>query len=131
MSNQNDNCGAGIAVISFLAGAVMGAAIALLTAPRSGRETREMLSEYGDELREKARHLPEEVKCQAGHAVERSREMIEHGKELIEKGSKLAAQGKEYLDEKKQTLSAAIEAGKQAMTKEKEELNRALGGDQG
>ena len=124
--NRDDSCSAGIAVLSFLSGALVGAAIALLTAPKTGRETREMLAGYGEELRKKTEHLPEELRERAGTVVDRGKEMIEQGKNLIERGTELATQGKEYLDEKKRTLSAAIEAGKKAMEQEKEALNRAL-----
>jgi len=126
MTQHTENGNAGLTVLSFLAGAVTGAAIALLVAPKSGRETREMLSNYGEELQERLRHLPDEAREHAGDAVERGKAMIDQGKELIAKGSKLATQGKEYLDEKKRTLSAAIEAGKRAMAEEKESLDQAL-----
>jgi len=48
-----DDRGAGTSgvVLSFLLGALSGAALAILFAPRSGRETREML---GERLRETA-----------------------------------------------------------------------------
>lgn len=129
MTHHHENCNAGLTVLSFLAGALTGAAVALLVAPKSGRETRELLSSYGDELRERCRHLPEDAKEHAGGAVDRGKAMIEQGKELINKGSKLAAQGKDYLDDKKRALSAAIEAGKKAMAEEKESLDQALDKD--
>lgn len=125
MTHHQENCN-GLTVLSFLAGAITGAAVALLVAPKSGRETREMLAAYRDELQEKCRHLPEDIKEQTGSAVDRGKEMIEHGKELIEKGNKLAAQGKEYLDEKKRSLSVAIEAGRKAMAEEKAALEQTL-----
>ncbi|MFU8818138.1 MAG: YtxH domain-containing protein [Desulfurivibrio sp.] len=129
MTHHHENCNAGLTVLSFLAGALTGAAVALLVAPKSGRETRELLSSYGDELRERCRNLPEDAKEHAGGAVDRGKAMIEQGKELINKGSKLAAQGKDYLDDKKRALSAAIEAGKKAMAEEKESLDQALDKD--
>ena len=53
-----DNGGAGTATVllAFLVGAVAGAAVALLYAPASGRETREYL---GDKAREGARKASE------------------------------------------------------------------------
>ena len=126
MNNRNESCNAGVAVLSFLTGALVGAAVALLTAPKTGRETREMLVGYGEDLREKARHLPEELRERTGSAFEHGKELIERGKELIERGTEMAHQGKDYLEEKKRTLSAAIEAGKKAMEQEKEALSRTL-----
>lgn len=125
--SRDDCCNSGVAVLSFLAGTVVGAAIALLTAPKTGQETREMLVEYGSDLREKAGHWPEEVKSRGEDMLERSKEMIERGKELISRGSELAAQGKDFLDDKKKALSEAIEAGKEAMEQEREALARKLG----
>lgn len=123
MSHQ-ENCNtAGLTVLSFLAGALTGAAVAILVAPQSGRETREQLAGYGEEIRERCRHLPSDVKEQA---VERGKAMVNQGRELIESGNQLAGQGKEYLDTKKKSLGAAIEAGRQAMAQEKEALDKTL-----
>ena len=55
-------------LITLLVGAAAGAAIALLTAPRSGRETRQALQEWGREMRDKAVRLPHAVR----HASERA-----------------------------------------------------------
>lgn len=124
---SKDNCdNAGTTLLAFLAGTAVGAAIALLTAPKTGHETREMLADYGADLREKARSLPADFEGYKETALERSKEMIARGKELISRGTDLAAQGKEFLDEKKKTLSDAIEAGKIAMQEEREALTHKL-----
>ncbi len=124
---SRDNCDASsTAVLAFLAGTVVGAAIALLTAPKTGQETREMLADYGTELKERAKTLPDDFQEYKETAIERSKEMIAKGKELISRGTDLAAQGKEFLDEKKKTLSEAIEAGKIAMQEEREALAHKL-----
>lgn len=126
MSRDND-CNSGAVMLSFLAGTMVGAAVALLTAPRTGRETRELLADYGSELKTRAENLPENIKEYRETALDRGREMIERGKEMISRGSELAAQGKDFLDEKKRTLSEAIEAGKKAMEEEREVLAHKLG----
>jgi gas vesicle protein len=53
---DNDGTGTGTVLLAFLVGAVAGAAVALLYAPVSGRETREYL---GDKAREGARKATE------------------------------------------------------------------------
>ena len=53
MANNNDS-GAGI-LVAFVAGAVAGAALALLFAPATGEETRRNLGERARELRDRAR----------------------------------------------------------------------------
>lgn len=125
MSND-DRCNSGMAVLSFLAGAAVGAAVALLTTPKSGRETREMLAGYGAELKEKASHLPDEFRGYGESALDRGKELIEKGRELISRGTELAEHGKDFLDDKKQTLTEAIEAGRIAMAEEKEALSQKL-----
>ncbi len=62
---DNDGAGSGTILLAFLLGAAAGAAVALLYAPASGRETREFL---GEKAREGAR--------KAGEAARMGREMI-------------------------------------------------------
>ncbi|MFQ6758274.1 MAG: YtxH domain-containing protein [Deltaproteobacteria bacterium] len=124
---SRDDCdNSSTAVLAFLAGTVVGAAIALLTAPKTGQETREMLADYGAELKDRAKTLPDDFQEYKETAIERSKEMIAKGKELISRGTDLATQGKDFLDEKKRTLSEAIEAGKIAMQEEREALAHKL-----
>jgi len=94
------------AFLAFLLGGMTGAALALLYAPRSGRETREML---GDKLREGA---------------ERGREIKEQAKEkgraIIDEAGEYVERGREVVDDRKGRLAAAFEAGRQAFRDEKE-----------
>jgi gas vesicle protein len=78
----------------FLLGAAAGAAVALLLAPRSGRETREALSGKSTELAQKARDLATDAQGRAGEWIDRGREVFE---------------------EQTQRLRTAFEAGAQAM----------------
>ena len=57
-------------LIAFVAGSAAGAAIAYLTAPRSGKETREALQAWARDVRDKAGRIPHAVRpgCRAGHA---------------------------------------------------------------
>ena len=50
---KNDSLGCGAVLLAFLAGAVAGAAVALLFAPATGEETREYLGQRAREGREK------------------------------------------------------------------------------
>jgi gas vesicle protein len=81
----------------FLFGAVLGAAVAYLTAPRTGPETREMLAARGGDVAKRAQDLAGEAQTQAGEWLDKSREMFE---------------------EQTQRLVAAFEAGKDAMREE-------------
>jgi gas vesicle protein len=69
---KEQGAGAGSIFLAFILGAVSGAAVALLYAPASGRETREYLGEKAREGRERA-----------GKAAERGREIINQGRETL------------------------------------------------
>jgi gas vesicle protein len=67
-----DDGAAGSILLAFILGAVSGAAVALLYAPTSGRETREYLGE-------KAR----EGRARAAEAAEKGREAVKQGRETL------------------------------------------------
>jgi gas vesicle protein len=50
---KDDNLGGGAVLLAFVAGAVAGAAIALLFAPATGEETRDYIGQRAREGREK------------------------------------------------------------------------------
>ena len=68
----NEGANAGSVLVAFLVGALTGAAVALLYAPKSGRETR-------DYLGEKAR----EGRVRAADAAAKGREAVNQGRETI------------------------------------------------
>ncbi len=70
MSDEHGN--AGKVLTAFVIGAAAGAAVALLFAPQSGKETREFLGEKAREGREKAA----EAARQTREALARQRETI-------------------------------------------------------
>jgi gas vesicle protein len=123
MHHKEESCGSGVAVLSFLTGTAIGAALALLLAPRSGRETRELIAEYGSEFRDKA---VGEIRGRGEDVMDRGRDMIERGKDMVDRGTEMVNLGRDFIDEKKKTLSAAVEAGKEAMKREKETLSEAM-----
>jgi gas vesicle protein len=69
---DEEGSGAGNVLLAFLIGALGGAAVALLYAPKSGRETREYLGE-------KAR----EGRARAADAAAKGREAINQGRDTI------------------------------------------------
>lgn len=78
---ENDNAGK---LVWFIAGAAIGAAIALLYAPTTGKELREKITEKTEEGR--------------AALAERGRDVIDRGRELYEKGRKLADDAADMLD---------------------------------
>jgi len=108
MSSDERNAGTSGVVLSFLLGALSGAALAILFAPRSGRETREIL---GDKLRETAdrsRRLGEQA--------------LEKGHEAAEDASGYLERQRDALEKRRDRLAAAVEAGRQAYRDEKEKM---------
>ena len=67
-----DDSGAGSILLAFILGAVSGAAVALLYAPATGRETREYLGDRAAEARAKA-----------AEAAAKGREAIKEGRETL------------------------------------------------
>jgi len=70
--SRDEGAGAGSILLAFILGAVSGAAVALLYAPASGRETREYLGDKAEEARAKA-----------AEAAARGRDAITQGRDTI------------------------------------------------
>jgi len=71
---------------TFLRGALFGAGIALLFAPRSGRETRDMLSERGTELRDKATEIARDTRSRAETALHDARNKLDEKVKSVKEG---------------------------------------------
>ena len=83
----------------LILGAMIGATAALLLAPRSGEETRKLI---------------------ASKAREGADVITNRSKEVAGKTTEYVDRGKELLQQQRDQISAAIEAGKQAYKEEKE-----------
>lgn len=83
----------GNGVASFLVGLGIGAVVGILFAPQSGSETREILLSKADEGKEFVRNRAREAREQASEWVDR---------------------GKDVLNQQKEQVRSAVEAGKQA-----------------
>ena len=69
---NDESGGAGSILLAFILGAVSGAAVALLYAPQSGKETRDYLNERANEAR-----------VRAAEAAAKGREAINQGRETL------------------------------------------------
>jgi gas vesicle protein len=96
MSNESS---ASDKALYFMLGAMIGATTALLLAPRSGVETRKLIMS-------KAREGADVVSSRAKAVVGKTSEYVERGKELLQ--------------QQRDQLTAAFEAGKQAYREEKD-----------
>jgi len=88
----------GSKVSYFLVGLGIGALVGILFAPKSGEETREFLAQKAEEGKE--------------YAQKKARELRERAEDLVDRGKNVAARQKE-------SLSAAVEAGREAYQREK------------
>jgi gas vesicle protein len=108
MSSDERNTGTSGVALSFLLGALSGAALAILFAPRSGRETREILGEKLRETADRSRRLGEQA--------------LEKGREAAEDASGYLERQRDALEKRRDRLAAAVEAGRQAYRDEKEKM---------
>jgi len=82
--------------LAFIIGGVIGAALGVLYAPKSGKETRKDLQKLGNDVAGKVSDIGEEIK---------------------ETGRKVYEEGRENFLSKKDKISEALEAGKKAFEK--------------
>ncbi|HEV2352045.1 MAG TPA: YtxH domain-containing protein [Terriglobia bacterium] len=99
---MSDNNNGATNLLFFLAGASIGAVVALLYAPQSGKETREYIAERAEESRDYLKERGKEIREQAEDYVEKSKDLVAA---QVERGKDLVAKQKEQ-------LSAALEAVK-------------------
>ncbi len=90
MSDEK-GCGAGSCIVAFLVGGIVGAGLALLYAPVSGREAREKIGGLAGDLKKKAENWTGDVKSRV----------------------------ETFIDQEKAVVKAAYDAGREAMEKEK------------
>lgn len=83
--------GAGGLFVAFLAGGLIGAGLALLFAPVSGKEARQKIGDLAGDVRKKAEGMAGEVKGRV----------------------------ETFVNEEKSVIKAAYEAGREAMEKER------------
>lgn len=104
MSDDEKGLSAGTVFLSFLAGAAVGAGVALLLAPKTGPELREKIADLTEDAVDKIKEYAKEAQTKITDALE---------------------EGKDVVMEKKSILTSAIQAGKEAMEREKEKFQEA------
>lgn len=102
---------------AFLLGGLLGASIALLYAPKSGRETRKDISKTAKRVKNRAVDLVEDtvesINDFASDVKERASDLIERGVELSEGAKK--------------EIISTLEHSQRAIEKQKKRLVNALG----
>jgi gas vesicle protein len=100
-----------------LAGAILGAGVALLVAPQSGRETRRDISRYARKARRKVEGLAGEV---AESVADMADAVEEKAEELLDKGKDLAKESRE-------AVLSALEEGQERIGRQRDRLAKLLG----
>ena len=98
MADECRSAGLGSIFLSFMMGAAIGGGFALLTAPGSGKETRDKVRQLSDDLRDKIKEITDDAEA-------RIKELLEDGRDTIVG--------------KKEMLQSAFEAGKEALESER------------
>jgi gas vesicle protein len=93
---RSSDCGS--LFLAFVMGAAIGGGLALLAAPRSGRETRDKIREMADDVGDRIKSMTEEAETRIRHTID---------------------EGKETIKEKKDLIKSAVEAGKEALETER------------
>ena len=73
----------------FLAGAVIGAAVAILYAPKSGKETRQIIADTTQKGKEAVVDSSQSVVDAGRDMFERGRKLVEDAADLFDRGRKL------------------------------------------
>lgn len=73
----------------FLAGAVIGAAVAILYAPKSGRETRQFIADTTQKSKDAVVEGSQNVVDASRDLFDRGRKLVEDAADLFERGRKL------------------------------------------
>jgi len=132
MSDNDSDFGAFLA--GFMIGGLVGAAVALLLAPQSGEETRTLIREKSIELKDKATETAEEALHRAEKTLEEARVRAEaayqearvRAEEVAQltkdRAAQLQERGQIVLEQQKTRLEDAIQAGKKAAQRKKDEM---------
>ena len=116
--------GGGSGLGSFVLGALIGAGVALLLAPKSGEETQEDLKDRARKLKAAAEVRVREAQQQLEERLEAAREgvqsRVEDVKDAVEAGRKAAVDARGELEERlhrsKVAYRAGVDAARQAVT---------------
>lgn len=100
----------------FVIGALLGAAVGLLFAPRPGVETRRMLRAKGRELWAAAADKAEDLRELVEEGYEHNKARVEEGIETVRRS----------IDDRRAAAGDVVDAGRSAVHSAREELERRL-----
>jgi len=104
---------------AFVAGAFIGAGVALLLAPQTGSELRGMLRSYANRAKDEVMDRGREA---WDTAVDRGKDYMETGRETVKEAGRTA---REYMDSGKEAIRSGMDSGKEAIRGGKESIKEA------
>jgi len=100
----------------FVAGALIGAGVALLLAPQTGSELRGMLRNYASRTKD---DLVDRGRDAWDTAVERGKEYMETGREAVKDAGRTA---RDYVETGREAIKSGMETGKEAIKSGKDTI---------
>ncbi|HEX9580832.1 MAG TPA: YtxH domain-containing protein [Gemmatimonadales bacterium] len=101
---------------AFFLGALLGAGVALLLAPRSGAETRRLIRQRSRELLDAAGRKADEFRGLVEEGYEHGRARVEEGIDHVRRS----------VDERREAARETVDAGRAAVQSARDELERRL-----
>jgi gas vesicle protein len=98
--HYEEESGGGGFLIGLLCGTALGAAVALMFAPKAGSELRQTLYESTGDIRKKAYDA-------YGQATEQVNTYVSKGKQAVERGREAVERGREAFDSARQSASGS------------------------
>ena len=89
-------------LLTFILGGLIGAAVALLMAPKPGSQTREHLKDVAQEAKEKAEGYYGQARTKMSDAMQKGSELFQQKKSEMESA---AAEGKDVYQQAKNTMT--------------------------
>ena len=116
---ENGSRGVCSIITSFFLGGLVGASVALLVSPKSGRETREQIKGFAGTATSKATDYYGQVKETVACTLENAKEMYEEKKRLItdavQAGFAMYEQKKQEIMEQAKSMQEKVTQGKGKM----------------
>jgi gas vesicle protein len=124
-------------MVGVLVGGAIGAAAALLYAPQSGPETRDLIKERAVDAKDRTGELATQVRDRASNIAHQAQSRVgdltstvrTRADEVGQQAHSVIDRGREVIDRQKGAVMAAVDAGRQAYQEKQAELQQDVADD--